>query len=218
MKRMPLFPTTPPGAVLLLRKAADLARDARSADAAVCVAWDALHTEGTDHMQAAFEAWARAEDYDGSLNALGTVIRRRHRTPAAVADSLDRAAGPWIGATAMTDYDRGVLVQVLVYHQPTNTSGCICGWSVLGASHPEHVADVYELARTGSASGTPVILEPLTVDYWRLTRALGGVLDHDSPEFWRVAEAGREANQGEIGIVIDGTYFGIVDYEEGGSA
>ncbi len=29
---------------------------------------------------------------------------------------------------------------------------------------------------------------------------------------------GREANQGEIGIVVDGTYFGIVDYEEGGSA
>lgn len=29
---------------------------------------------------------------------------------------------------------------------------------------------------------------------------------------------GREAHQGEIGIVIDGTYFGIVDYEEGGSA
>jgi hypothetical protein len=26
---------------------------------------------------------------------------------------------------------------------------------------------------------------------------------------------GREANQGEIGIVIDGTYFGIVEYEEG---
>ncbi len=26
---------------------------------------------------------------------------------------------------------------------------------------------------------------------------------------------GRDANQGEIGIVIDGTYFGIVDYEEG---
>ena len=27
---------------------------------------------------------------------------------------------------------------------------------------------------------------------------------------------GRDANQGEIGIVIDGTYFGIVDYQEGG--
>jgi hypothetical protein len=29
---------------------------------------------------------------------------------------------------------------------------------------------------------------------------------------------GREANQGEIGIVIAGTYFGIADYEEGGEA
>jgi len=28
---------------------------------------------------------------------------------------------------------------------------------------------------------------------------------------------GRDANQGEIGIVIDGTYFGIVDYDEGGA-
>jgi hypothetical protein len=28
---------------------------------------------------------------------------------------------------------------------------------------------------------------------------------------------GRAANQGEIGIVIDGTYFGIVDFEEGDS-
>ena len=27
---------------------------------------------------------------------------------------------------------------------------------------------------------------------------------------------GREANQGEVGIVIGGTYFGIVDYEDGG--
>jgi hypothetical protein len=41
-------------------------------------------------------------------------------------------------------YDREVLVNVFVYHWPTNTSGCWCGWSVLGASFPEHVADVYE--------------------------------------------------------------------------
>jgi hypothetical protein len=27
---------------------------------------------------------------------------------------------------------------------------------------------------------------------------------------------GRDANQGEIGIVVDGAYFGIVDYQEGG--
>jgi hypothetical protein len=26
---------------------------------------------------------------------------------------------------------------------------------------------------------------------------------------------GRDANQGEVGIVIDGTYIGIVDYEDG---
>lgn len=30
-----------------------------------------------------------------------------------------------------------------------------------------------------------------------------------------LSRMGREANQGEVGIVIDGTYFGIVDYEEG---
>lgn len=48
----------------------------------------------------------------------------------------------------MPSYDREVLVTVLVYHQHTNTSGCICGWAVLGASHPEHVADAYEQAVT----------------------------------------------------------------------
>lgn len=41
-------------------------------------------------------------------------------------------------------YDREVLTAVLVYHWPTASSGCHCGWSVLGASFPEHVADVYE--------------------------------------------------------------------------
>lgn len=35
----------------------------------------------------------------------------------------------------------------------------------------------------------PAPAQPLTVEYWRLTQALGGALDHDSPEFWRVAEA-----------------------------
>ncbi len=41
-------------------------------------------------------------------------------------------------------YNREVLVNVLIYHWPTRTAGCYCGWGVLGASFPEHVADVYE--------------------------------------------------------------------------
>lgn len=41
-------------------------------------------------------------------------------------------------------YDRAVLVDVLIHHWPTATSGCYCGWAVLGASHSEHVANVYE--------------------------------------------------------------------------
>lgn len=49
-----------------------------------------------------------------------------------------------MSALPVPAYDRAVLVDVLVYHQPTSTSGCICGWGVLGASHAEHVADVYE--------------------------------------------------------------------------
>jgi hypothetical protein len=42
-------------------------------------------------------------------------------------------------------YDREILVRVLVYHWPTRNSGCWCGWAELGASFPEHVADVYEM-------------------------------------------------------------------------
>ena len=41
-------------------------------------------------------------------------------------------------------YDRDALIAVLVHHWPTKTAGCVCGWGVLGASFPEHVADVYE--------------------------------------------------------------------------
>lgn len=46
-------------------------------------------------------------------------------------------------------YDREVLVTVLIYHASTSTSGCHCGWGVLGASYSEHVADVYEQSVVG---------------------------------------------------------------------
>lgn len=47
----------------------------------------------------------------------------------------------------MDHYSRSLLVEILIYHQRTDTSGCHCGWAVLGASYAEHVADVYEAAR-----------------------------------------------------------------------
>lgn len=46
-----------------------------------------------------------------------------------------------------TPYDRSSLVDILVYHWQTNTSGCGCGWGGgkdLGKSWPEHIANVYE--------------------------------------------------------------------------
>jgi hypothetical protein len=39
---------------------------------------------------------------------------------------------------------RELLLDVLIYHQPTNTSGCICGGVELGKSHPEHVVEIFE--------------------------------------------------------------------------
>jgi hypothetical protein len=41
-------------------------------------------------------------------------------------------------------WSRDLLIEVLVYHQRINETYCACGWSVLGAFHAEHIADVYE--------------------------------------------------------------------------
>jgi hypothetical protein len=49
----------------------------------------------------------------------------------------------------MSPAERATLIAVLVHHWPTRTSGCGCGWTQLGASHPEHVADAYEQALRG---------------------------------------------------------------------
>lgn len=48
-------------------------------------------------------------------------------------------------------YDRAVLVEVLIYHQRASIERCACGWDRLGASHAEHVADVYEASIAGGA-------------------------------------------------------------------
>ncbi len=44
----------------------------------------------------------------------------------------------------MTEYNREVLTTTLVYHKRKDIKSCSCGWLVLGASHADHVADVYE--------------------------------------------------------------------------
>jgi hypothetical protein len=41
-------------------------------------------------------------------------------------------------------YSRDVLVDVLTYHQRADARYCTCGWGVLGASHADHIANVYE--------------------------------------------------------------------------
>jgi hypothetical protein len=51
------------------------------------------------------------------------------------------------------DKARDVLVEVLIYHYRTKSSGCGCGWAVLGHSHPEHVADVYFSSLTVRTEG-----------------------------------------------------------------
>lgn len=57
----------------------------------------------------------------------------------------------------MPDYDRDVLVHVVTYHGRNGIEGCRCGWSVLGKSHSEHVANVYEAMVAGkSAEGKPM--------------------------------------------------------------
>lgn len=56
-------------------------------------------------------------------------------------------------------HDRAALVDVLVYHWRTETSGCGCGWAVLGASHAEHVADVYEMELARHVCGPDLTAE-----------------------------------------------------------
>lgn len=48
------------------------------------------------------------------------------------------------GVYSRQAYSREVLTTVLVYHQRKNIESCCCGWAKWGASHAEHVADVYE--------------------------------------------------------------------------
>jgi hypothetical protein len=67
----------------------------------------------------------------------------------------------------VTTYSRQALVEVLVLHYRKTdsiSSGCGCGWSELGRSHPQHVAEVYEALDICKYCGLPIILERLPAD------------------------------------------------------
>lgn len=55
-----------------------------------------------------------------------------------------RTADEGDGVNVVSRYDRDVLMEVVVYHHKVRIEGCLCGWSELGKSIGEHVADVYE--------------------------------------------------------------------------
>lgn len=49
------------------------------------------------------------------------------------------------GQVRAIQYTRAALVHTVTYHGRKGIEGCFCGWAELGKSHPEHVADMYEL-------------------------------------------------------------------------
>ncbi len=46
-------------------------------------------------------------------------------------------------------FDRKLMIDILVYHWVTKTSGCGCGWAELGCSQAKHVVEVYEMSIIG---------------------------------------------------------------------
>jgi hypothetical protein len=71
-------------------------------------------------------------------------------------------------------YRREVLVAVLVYHYRKDHTACGCGWGRLGHSHPEHVADVYEMAVQGIPTEVPMCAGRVAVAH-RRTPMVDGV-------------------------------------------
>lgn len=44
----------------------------------------------------------------------------------------------------LTNEERYILINVLIYHYRKDSQHCGCGWGELGKSHAEHVVDVFE--------------------------------------------------------------------------
>jgi hypothetical protein len=72
---------------------------------------------------------------------------------------------------------------VLVYHQRTETSGCICGWAELGRLHAEH--QVAALAEAGWA----VVPTGRIADLERKNANLGRLVNGNAPEGYVLVKA-----------------------------
>lgn len=95
----------------------------------------------TDHRVPIIEHYA---DLNGSDD--GTVLAQ---TALAAADAADLAHGI-VRLEARDRYDRKAMVHVVVYHQRHSGGSCMCGFSKLGRSQAEHVADMYEQVVAGT--------------------------------------------------------------------
>lgn len=94
-------------------------------------------------------------------------------------------------------YRRDILNNVLIYHQRKNIGECICGWSVLGALHAEHICDVYEATLQEAEKGYAPVTE--------LT---------DDPVEWKIVEWGKWQNlRNPTAFSTDGgvTYYDFDD-------
>lgn len=91
-----------------------------------------------------WEAFARASEARGLCPHSGETFAVCKESICDCFDYPSEAAVP---------YRRDVLTTVLVYHWRESIKGCSCGWSELGRSWAEHVANVYE--QSAVAVGRP---------------------------------------------------------------
>lgn len=82
-----------------------------------------------------------------SCNAAHAEVERLRGGVEALADAHCLNDKPDEGDNMTTDDVIAKAAEVILWHWRTPTSGCHCGWGVLGASYSEHVA--YALADAG---------------------------------------------------------------------
>lgn len=106
------------------------------------------HSDSHYYCECGFQM-GEVTDTDGLVTAAADAryedgYRSGHREGYMAAGGRDYGPDALGDLKSRPAYRREVLVEVLIYHWRRSISACGCGWSVLGASHAGHVADVYE--------------------------------------------------------------------------